>query len=77
MDDFSSAATRKQRAHDESSASSAERGPVAEQPRPRESLVTGFYIPPPLPLLPQKLSTGDPLLSTGLNMYFKKLDPFS
>ena len=34
-------------------------------------------IPPPLPILPQRQSVGDPLISTGLNMYFKKLDGFS
>jgi len=38
---------------------------------------TMIGIPPPLPILPQRQSVGDPLISTGLNMYFKKIDGFS
>lgn len=36
-----------------------------------------FCIPPPLPLLPTKAKTSDPIINTGLNMYFKKLESFS
>lgn len=44
--------------------------------RPNET-IRSLLIPPPLPLLPQKQNIGDPLISTGLNMYFKKVEPFS
>lgn len=46
-------------------------------PEEKKQRVEGIFIPPPLPLLPQKQSVGDPLISTGLNMYFKKIEPFS
>lgn len=55
---------------------------MMEERRKREAATssninTMIGIPPPLPILPQRQSVGDPLISTGLNMYFKKIDGFS
>ena len=63
--------------------SSKDMDEMMEERRKREAAATStnintmIGIPPPLPILPQRQSVGDPLISTGLNMYFKKIDGFS
>ena len=62
--------------------SSKDMDEMMEERRKREAATssninTMIGSPPPLPILPQRQSVGDPLISTGLNMYFKKIDGFS
>ena len=36
-----------------------------------------FVVPPPQPILPHTYSTSSDSYNTGLNIYFKKVEPFS